>query len=239
MSTPDHKDSPLGKPLPTAAALALRLLAILGVLGLLLFVPAGRLNWVEAWVFIIAYGVFLSIYAVWGLSNDPAQLQERSRVGPNVKGWDKAIMAAYTVLLLVTLVVSGLDAGRFRWAPVALLLEVAAWIGQAAAGALIFWVVATNTYLSRMARIQEDRDQVVVTSGPYRFVRHPMYAGIIVLFVCMPVALGSGWGLVPGVAIGILYVVRTSKEDRMLRQELAGYEAYAHQVRYRLVPGVW
>jgi protein-S-isoprenylcysteine O-methyltransferase Ste14 len=239
MSTPGHKYSSPGKPLLTALSLALRLLAILGVLGLLLFVPAGRLNWVEAWVFIVAYGVFLSAHAIWGLSKDPAQLQERSRVGPNVKGWDKAIMAAYTVLLLVTLVVSGLDAGRFRWAPVALPLEVAAWIGQAAAGALIFWVVATNTYLSRMARIQEDRGQVTVTSGPYRFVRHPMYAGIIVLFVCVPVALGSGWGLVPGIAIGLLYLVRTSKEDQMLRQELAGYEAYARQVRYRLVPGVW
>ena len=239
MSTPHHKDSPLGQPLPTAAAIALRLLAILGVLGLLLFVPAGRLNWVEAWVFIVAYGVFLGMYAAWGLSKDSAQLQERCRVGPNVKGWDKAIMAAYAVLLLLTLVVSGLDAGRFHWAPVALPLELAAWIGQAAAGALIFWVVATNTYLSRMARIQEDRGQKVVASGPYRFVRHPMYAGIIVLFVCVPVALGSGWGLVPGVTIGLLYAVRTSKEDQMLRQELAGYEAYAHQVRYRLVPGVW
>jgi protein-S-isoprenylcysteine O-methyltransferase Ste14 len=219
--------------------LALRLLAILGVLGLLLLAPAGRLNWVEAWLFIVAYGMFLSVYAVWGLAKDPAQLQERIQVGPNVKRWDKAIIAAYTVLLLVTLVVSGLDAGRFRWAPVALPLEVAAWIGQAAAGALIFWVVTTNTYLSRMARIQEDRGQIVVTSGPYRFVRHPMYAGIIVLFVCVPVALGSRWGLVPGIAIGLLFAVRTSKEDQMLRQELAGYEAYAHQVRYRLMPGVW
>lgn len=239
MPTPHHQDSPLGQPLPRAAALALRLLAILGVLGLLLLAPAGRLNWVEAWLFIVAYGMFLSVYAVWGLAKDPAQLQERIQVGPNVKRWDKAIIAAYTVLLLVTLVVSGLDAGRFRWAPVALPLEVAAWIGQAAAGALIFWVVTTNTYLSRMARIQEDRGQIVVTSGPYRFVRHPMYAGIIVLFVCVPVALGSRWGLVPGIAIGLLFAVRTSKEDQMLRQELAGYEAYAHQVRYRLMPGVW
>ena len=223
----------------SAAALAMRLLAILGVLGLLLFVPAGRLNWVEAWVTIAAYGAFLSAYAVWGLAKDPGQLQERSRVGQNVPGWDKAILAVYTVLLLAAFVVSGLDAGQFHWSSVPLPVEVAAWIGEAAAGALIFWVVATNTFLSRRARIQEDRGQVVVTSGPYRFVRHPMYAGIIVLFICVPVALGSWWALAPGAAIGLLYIVRTSKEDQMLRQELAGYEEYAHQVRYRIVPGVW
>ena len=224
---------------PTAAGLALRLLAILCVLGLLLFVPAGRLNWIEGWVTIAAYGLFLGAYAVWGLVKDPAQLQERSRTGPNVPAWDKAILAVYAVLLLATIVVSGLDAGRLHWSSVPLPVEVAAWIGEAGAAALIFWTVATNTFLSRRARIQEDRGQVVVTSGPYRFVRHPMYAGIIVLFICVPVALGSWWALVPGVAIGILYVVRTSKEDRMLRQDLAGYEEYAHRVRYRIVPGIW
>jgi protein-S-isoprenylcysteine O-methyltransferase Ste14 len=239
MSIPDRKDSSLSNSPFTIAVLAFRLLALLGVLGLLLFVPAGRLNWVEAWVFIVVYGLFLCIYAIWSLLKDPGQLQERSQVASNTKGWDKLIMVAYTGLLLITFVVSALDAGRFRWAPVVLPLEIAAWIGQAAAGALIMWVVVTNTYLSRVARIQEDRGQNVVTEGPYRFVRHPMYAGIIVLFVCVPIALGSGWGLVPGVAIGLLFAVRTFKEDQMLRQELAGYEAYAHQVRYKLVPGVW
>jgi protein-S-isoprenylcysteine O-methyltransferase Ste14 len=239
MSTPPQNDLPSGKPLLTALTLVLRVLAVLFFLGLLLFVPAGRLGWPEAWIFIGAYGLFLGGYAVWSLLKDPAQLAERSRVAQNVKGWDRVIITAYTLLLLVTFVISGLDAGRFHWAPVPLPIEIAAWIGQAAAGGLIFWVVATNTYLSRLARIQGDRGQVVVTSGPYRFVRHPMYAGIIVLFICVPISLGSGWGLLPGIAIGLLFVFRTFKEDQMLRHELAGYEAYAQKVRYRLVPGVW
>jgi protein-S-isoprenylcysteine O-methyltransferase Ste14 len=224
---------------PSVARLATRLLAVLAILGLLLFLPAGRLNWVEAWVMIVAYGALLGAYAWWGMTRDPGQFRERSRAGPNVPRWDKAILTAYTVLLLATFVVSGLDAGRFRWSRAPLAVEVAAWIGEAVAGALIFWVTVTNTYLSRRARIQEDRGQVVITSGPYRFVRHPMYAGIILLFLCVPMALGSWWALAPGAAIGVLFVLRTAKEDRMLRQGLAGYGEYAQRVRYRLVPGVW
>jgi protein-S-isoprenylcysteine O-methyltransferase Ste14 len=239
MSTSDLKSPPLARPLPSTASLAVRLLAVLVVLGMLLFVPAGRLDWVEAWVFILVYGLLLSLYALWCLTKDPDLLQERGQVAPNVKGWDKAIMAAYSMLLLVTLIVSGLDASRFHWAPVALPLEIAAWIGQVAAGALTLWAVVTNTYLSRLARIQTERGHKVVTSGPYRFMRHPMYSGIILLFLCIPLSLGSGWGLAPGIAIGLLFILRTSKEDRMLRQELDGYEAYTHQVRYRLLPGVW
>ena len=90
-----------------------------------------------------------------------------------------------------------------------------------------------------MARIQDDRGQVVVTAGPYRYVRHPMYLGVILLFLGMPVALGSWWALWPGVVIGALFVLRTAKEDRMLRDELPGYAEYTQRVRYRLVPRVW
>ena len=90
-----------------------------------------------------------------------------------------------------------------------------------------------------MARIQDDRGHVVVTSGPYRYARHPMYMAIILLFVCVPLALGSRWALLPGTGIGLLFMVRTWHEDRMLRAELAGYETYAQRVRYRLFPGIW
>ncbi|MCX6032149.1 MAG: isoprenylcysteine carboxylmethyltransferase family protein [Chloroflexi bacterium] len=224
-----------------AGRIALSLIAVLGVLAALLFIPAGRLDWVEAWALLAAYGVFLALYAAWGLLKDPDQLRERSqaRRAENVKPWDKAIMAMYTVLLLLTPVVAGLDAGRCRWSAVPLAAKLLAWLGLALAGALIFWAITTNTYLSRMARIQDDRGQVAITAGPYRFMRHPMYLGIILLFLGMPVALGSWWALLPGTAIGLLFVLRTAQEDRMLRDELPGYAEYAQRVRYRLVPRVW
>jgi protein-S-isoprenylcysteine O-methyltransferase Ste14 len=222
-----------------AVRVARGLVIVLGGMAALLFVPAGRLDWFEAWALIAAYGAFLVLYAWWGLRKDPEQLRERGRVAKNVKPWDKAILAAYTVFLLLTPIVAGLDAGRFRWSAMPLPAKALAWLGMALAGALIFWALTTNTYLSRMARIQDDRGQVVVTAGPYRFIRHPMYLGVIVLFLCMPVALGSGWALLPAAVIGLLFVLRTAKEDRMLRDELAGYAEYAQRVRYRLVPRVW
>jgi protein-S-isoprenylcysteine O-methyltransferase Ste14 len=242
--TPPH-DTPSGPPPSggsiSAARIAFSLVVVLGGLAALLFVPAGRLDWVEAWTLIAAYTAFLTVYAWWGLRKDPEQLRERgqARKAENVKPWDRTIMAVYTVFLLLTPIVAGLDAGRFRWSAVPLLAKMVAWLGLAVAGALIFWALAANTYLSRMARIQEDRGQVVVTAGPYRFVRHPMYSGIILLFIGMPIALGSLWALLPGAVIGALFVLRTAKEDWMLRDELSGYAEYAQRVRYRLVPRVW
>ncbi len=239
MSTPAPKPAAPPRAPIRAARIVRSLVVVLGGLALLLFVPAGRLDWFEAWALIAAYGAFLTLYALWGLMKDPEQLQERGRTAQNVKPWDKVIMAAYTVFLLLTPIVAGLDAGRFRWSAVPPLAKALAWLGLILAGALIFWALTTNTYLSRMARIQDDRGQVVVTAGPYRFVRHPMYVGIILLFVCMPVMLGSWWALLPGAVIGLLFVMRTAKEDRMLRDELPGYVEYAQRVRYRLVPRVW
>ena len=225
--------------LPTVTRIISRLLLVLGVLAALLFIPAGRWDWPQAWVLIIAFGVFLLLYSFWGLYKDPEQLKERSQVAQNVKSWDKAILAIYTALLPTVFILAGFDAGRFGWSVVPAGAQVMAWVGLALAAALIFWAVATNTYLSRQARIQEERGQVVITSGPYGYVRHPMYLGIIVLFLCLAPALGSGYALLPGLAIGILFVVRTSKEDKMLRDELKGYEDYVQRVPYRLLPGLW
>jgi len=132
-----------------------------------------------------------------------------------------------------------LPAGRFAWSSVPALLKAAGWLGLLLAAALISWATTTNTYLSRMARIQEDRGHRVVSSGPYRFVRHPMYLGIILLFLSLPPALGSLFGLIPAFLITLLFLLRTSKEDAMLREELAGYVEYTRRVPYRLWPGLW
>jgi protein-S-isoprenylcysteine O-methyltransferase Ste14 len=224
---------------PTITRILVRLLLVLGILAALLFLPAGRWNWPEGWALILSFGVLLLLYALWGLYRDPAQLQERSQVAPNVKRWDRVILGVYTALLPTVFVVAGFDAGRFGWTDVPVALEALAWVGLILAAALILWTMTVNTYLSRQARIQDDRGQKVVTRGPYRTVRHPMYLGILVLFLCMGPALGSRYALIPGLAIDVLFVVRTAKEDKMLSEELAGYEDYAQRVRYRLIPGIW
>jgi protein-S-isoprenylcysteine O-methyltransferase Ste14 len=214
-------------------------LLISAVLAALLFIPAGRWDWLEAWIFISAYGVFLLFYGIRGIIRDPAQVRERSKPGAGVKTWDKIILPLYSFCLIVLFPVCGLDAGRFRWSSMPMAFEVLGWLGMALAGLIILWVMAVNTFASRMARIQKDRGQTVIRDGPYRYVRHPMYLGIIILFVSLPPALGSWWGLVPAGVIGFLFVVRTALEDRMLARELSGYAEYTQYTRYRLFPGIW
>jgi protein-S-isoprenylcysteine O-methyltransferase Ste14 len=217
----------------------LSLLLVLGTMGGFLFGSAGRLDWLAAWILVGGYGLFLVGFMLWGFIRNPDLIRERGRVAENVKIWDKWINAIYTLLLVALLVVSGLDAGRFGWATAPAVVQILGGVMVLGAAALIFWTLAENAYLSRWARIQDDRGQQVISSGPYAVVRHPMYAGIIVLMAGMPLALGSLWGLVPGGLIGILYLVRTQLEDRMLLNELEGYREYASRVRYRLIPGLW
>lgn len=214
-------------------------LVVILVMDLLLFIPAGRLDWPAAWILSLLYGVFLLVYAVWGTLKAPDLLKERSQVADNVKIWDKVIMAVYTVLLLATLVLAGLDVGRFQWSHTPVAVQVLGLMGMVLAGGLVFWTILTNAYLGRMVRIQEDRGHQVVTGGPYRCVRHPMYVGIILLFPCMALFLGSWWALALAILIAMLMVIRAALEDRTLQAELPGYAEYAQQVRYRLLPGVW
>ena len=227
------------RPTPTITRLVSRLLLVLAILAALLFIPAGRWNWPQAWAVILSFGAFLLLYALWGMYKDPGQLQERSQVAQNVKNWDKVILAVYTALLPTVFILAGFDAGRFRWSEVSVGAQALAWVALVLAAAWILWTATANTYLSRQARIQDERGQTVVTAGPYGYVRHPMYVGILVLFLCLGPALASWYALIPGLAIDVLFIVRTAKEDKMLREELPGYEEYARRVRYRLIPGVW
>lgn len=221
------------------ASLLFRFAAAMAILIGLLFIPAGRLDWWQGWLFVFGYAAFVLVYAVWFMRRDPSLIRERSKTGPNVKSWDKALMAVYTVLLVGLLVVAGLDAGRYRWAPAPPLLQAVGWLGLALSGALIWWATSVNTFLSSMVRIQDDRGQRVVTAGPYRWVRHPMYAGILIFMPCVALILGSAWALVPAAVIDAVFVVRTLLEDRTLLAELPGYRSYTERVRYRLVPGLW
>jgi protein-S-isoprenylcysteine O-methyltransferase Ste14 len=209
------------------------------ILGTLLFLPAGRLDWIEAWLFLAACGAVWLAYGVRTFLHDPDQLRERRRQGANTKDWDKVILGLYSVLLVILFPVCAWDAGRSQASPLPLWWKGFGWFGMALAGGLILRVMAANTFASRTARIQEDRGQAVVSGGPYCFVRHPMYLGIIVYFVCVPLALGSKWGLLPAAAICALFVVRTGLEDRMLTGELPGYAEYTRRTRYRLLPGIW
>jgi protein-S-isoprenylcysteine O-methyltransferase Ste14 len=219
--------------------LLLRLFLLLIILLGLLLLAAGRTDWVQAWSFSLAFVLFLLSYGVWTLYHDPNQLVERSKMEKNIKSWDKTIMSIYSVLLFILLILAGLDGGRFHWAPAPPLLQIIGWFALLFAGGIIFWTTSVNTFLSRYMRIQDDRSQQTVTRGPYRWIRHPMYLGVITLMLGIPLVLGSLWSLLPGVLIGILFIIRTALEDKALQAELPGYREYAQKVRYRLIPGIW
>ena len=207
----------------------------------ILFIPAGRLDWLSGWAFLGLFMLAVGIIALWARRHDPELMEERQTASraENVKRWDRVIMAIYSVLLLLMLGLAGVDAGRLGWSDIPLWLRILGWLGLGVAFGIVWWVMAENTYLSEMVRIQEERGHQVVTSGPYQYVRHPMYVGVIIAILSVPLALGSWWALVPGVLIVFLFILRTALEDRTLMEELPGYKQYAEQVRYRLAPGIW
>jgi protein-S-isoprenylcysteine O-methyltransferase Ste14 len=200
-----------------------------------LFIPAGTLRWPEGWFYIGFYLFFIGVNAALLLPKGAAAselMEERSHVR-GMKRWDKAFAVVFGIAGLAILVVAGLDE-RFGWSPpIALWFQVLALVVMFLGYSLFTWAMTTNAYFSARVRIQDDRGQKVVSSGPYRLVRHPAYAGVLPFTIALPVMLGSLWALVPAV------IFRTARENQTLLHELDEYEAYAQQVRFRLVPGIW
>ncbi|MBA7605075.1 hypothetical protein ES703_12204 [subsurface metagenome] len=205
----------------------------------LIFVPAGTLRWPEAWLLLIFYLATVTGVMIWMKINAPGLLKERMSRNKEIKSWDKIIMIAYSFLLIILLAVPGLDAVRFGWSEVSLIVKALGFIGYIPATSFAFWAMRENAYASDVVRIQEDRGHTVCTTGPYRYVRHPMYTGVILFVLCFPLSLGSLYSFIPASLIIVLFIIRTSLEDKTLLEELPGYKEYAQKVRYRLLPGVW
>lgn len=216
-----------------------RVIATIIFLLAIIFVPAGTFNWPEAWLLLGLYFFVVGGCLIWLKKNDPELLKERRSVRKDVKTWDKKIIFAYTIFLLIMLVLVGLDAVRFRWSRVPLVWKAVGYIGFIPAVTLGFWTFKQNTYLAQYVRIQKDRGHRVITTGPYEYVRHPMYVGVMLFILCCPLALGSLYSFIPASIIVILFIIRTSLEDKTLQQELEGYQEYAKKVRYKLIPGIW
>ena len=194
-----------------------------------------------AWAYLVALAAVILLQGVYLQRYNPALLAERAEFAPRqgVETWDLVLSGVARVSLLGILVVSGLDR-RFGWTgglPVG--LQLAALLFGLAGGALIVWALVSNRNAAVYARLQEERGHSVATSGPYRFVRHPFYVGVLIYAFSIPLALGSLWALILSVLVATLFIIKTGKEDQMLRSDLDGYQAYADQVRYRLLPGIW
>jgi protein-S-isoprenylcysteine O-methyltransferase Ste14 len=208
------------------------------VLGLLVFIPADTLAYWQGWAFILVFTVTTNAIGLWLALNDPALLERRLKVGPQAetRPAQKVLITIAFAVFLALPVLSALD-HRLGWSHVPQWLSVLG-NGLVALGLLIDLAVFRENSFGG-STIEKMEGQRVITSGPYALVRHPMYVGVLVMLAGVPLALGSYWGLLLVLVAPPILVLRILDEENMLRRELAGYEAYARRVRWRLVPGVW
>jgi protein-S-isoprenylcysteine O-methyltransferase Ste14 len=214
------------------------LIELLVVMGVVLFGPAGTLHWLEGWVFLfIFFGASLGI-TVDLMKRDPRLLERRVQAGALAEKTtkQKIIQSLASLAFISTMVIPALD-HRFGWTHVALPISA---LGDVLVGLgflIVFFVFRENTFAS--ATIDVEAEQKVIETGPYAWVRHPMYAGALVLLVGVPLALGSYVGLFTVIPMLAVIVFRLLDEERLLLKELPGYDAYRRRTKYRLVPGVW
>lgn len=208
-------------------------------LGLVLYAASGRWRWPLAWAYLLLYSAILVVGSFVAIPRDPEFAGERTRAKEGTKTWDKWLSGPlFSPLWLALYVVAGLDK-RYGWSPDITPVAIAAVVLAGLGYLLAVWAMASNRFYGRYARIQTDRGHTVVTGGPYHYVRHPGYAGLCAFMLASALALESLWALIPAAAVVVVLVIRTALEDRMLLAELPGYEAYAQQTRFRLLPGVW
>jgi protein-S-isoprenylcysteine O-methyltransferase Ste14 len=215
------------------------LIAIGLVFSTVLFAIAGRLDWLEGWLLAGAVMVYMGGSAVMGIVRDPELIKERSTAISSSRGIERAILIFVFVLCAAVIAVAALDAGRFRWSVMPVIVEALGWLLVLPALAFPMWVGMVNTFASAVVRVQKERGHHVIAEGPYRHIRHPMYAGTVLMGVGIPLALGSWWALIPGVLWSVTFVLRTAQEDAALKRDLPGYAEYVRKVQYRLMPGIW
>jgi protein-S-isoprenylcysteine O-methyltransferase Ste14 len=219
---------------------AVKNLVLVLVVALALLGFSGRAVWPAAWAYLAFLTAYLATIGVALYRRNPGLLAERSGVQDGSQGWDVPLASLSAVWLPLALyVVAALDE-RFGWSPAT---GPAQWIVGAvlllAGAALSTWAMLVNAYFSAVVRLQSDRGQVVISSGPYRLVRHPGYLGSFLLYTGVALVLGSLWALLVVAALIATLVVRTALEDRFLHDQLSGYPEYAARVRFRLVPRLW
>jgi protein-S-isoprenylcysteine O-methyltransferase Ste14 len=221
--------------------LLLQLVLMLAVYGVLLFGGAGTLDWPSAWAYLAVFGLASLAVSMRTAVLDPGLLEERmkSPIQKDQKPWDRLFFLVVGVLFLAWVVLMGVDARRFAWSHVPLWAQGLGAVLTVASFAGIAWVYQTNSFAAPVIKMQAERKQTVISTGPYAYVRHPMYGFGSLTFLGMPLMTGSLWALAAVPVLSVFLHLRTLGEEKMLRTELDGYEAYARRVRWRYAPGIW
>jgi protein-S-isoprenylcysteine O-methyltransferase Ste14 len=215
-------------------------LALFVAFALALFLPAGTLAWPAGWIYLLLFFSFYIGVNAWLFRYNPGLLQERMSLSkPDQKGWDKVIFPLFLAFPFAWLAFISFDAVRFHWSPIPIWLQGVGTVILLCAFYLFFLTFRENSYLSTVVRIQKDRGHQVVSTGPYHFVRHPMYAAFLPFMTGTPLLLGSSYGVLLGLAFMVLLARRAILEESALQKDLDGYADYMAQVKYRLIPYIW
>ena len=205
------------------------------VLGLLILLPAGTFNFWQFYLYLVVIVVPMTVVLIYFLRNDPKFIERRLRTKEKEKP-QKIIQLVFSLFFFAGYVVAGFDK-RFGWSDVppslVLLSDLLIFLGYT----MVFFVFKQNSYASRIVEVE--KNQEVISTGLYGFIRHPMYTGIIIMFIPTTIALGSWWGLIPVATIPVALVLRILNEEEVLGKELPGYKDYCRKIRYRLIPFVW
>jgi protein-S-isoprenylcysteine O-methyltransferase Ste14 len=210
------------------------------VYALPLFIPSGVHAWLAAWIFLALWFGSWFFIQIWLFRQNPDLFWERMRnQTSDQKSLDKIIYPLLHVSMFLWLLFTAYDADRFHWSPVPIWLQ---WFGAIillCSFFLYFLTFRENTFLSALVRVQQDRGQKVISTGPYHYVRHPMYAATCIFVLGTPLLLGTWYGILLGPIVTIVLAWRSVLEERTLKKELPGYYEYMTQVKYRLIPFVW
>ncbi len=209
------------------------------MLAMLLFLAAGTVNWIAGWTMVIIMAGWVTATAIVVIPRYPELLAERTGPKKGAKKWDVALAGPLGIAMMLMWIVAGLDFRNSWSSGIGPAAQIGAILIVVTGYALVVWATGVNAFFSQVVRIQSERGHAVISTGPYRYVRHPAYVGMILVVLGAPIMLSSWWALIPGTLSALLVIVRTALEDRTLQAELPGYVEYAQQTRYRLVPGVW
>jgi protein-S-isoprenylcysteine O-methyltransferase Ste14 len=212
-----------------------RFFLILLILGLVFFLSAGTIKYREAWAYIITISIPMIIFGIYMFKHNPKFLERRMKTAEKRKE-QKLIQKVGALPFLLVYLLPGLDK-RFCWSDLPVSIALIGLALVLLGYLMILYVFTTNSYASRVVEVE--KEQRVITTGPYALVRHPMYFGVIFFYGVTPIALGSYWAMIPSLLIFPLLVFRIKDEEKELLENLPGYREYTQKVKYKLLPFIW
>lgn len=204
----------------------------------ILFFSAGRINYIQAWIF-LSVNILSTLMNYFYIHKNSELINERSKPGEGIKSWDKLLLGLSALNYILTIVIAGFDSGRYQWTQFNLIVSISGVIIIIIGQILFLTARSQNNFFSSVVRIQKERGHIVCDIGLYKIIRHPGYLGMIISLIALPFITTSFWSIIPTIIAILLLLMRTSLEDKFLIKELNGYIEYAKKTRYKLIPFVW